>query len=178
MTAHALLGPSSADRWLTCTPSARASEHEPDKRSGFADEGSFAHSVAEHCLINNVRPEQLCGVAPWEQSEYWTQDLRDHVCTYLDYIAAVMAEAGPSARRFVEVRLDLSQYVPGSFGTADCVVIADGTMHVIDLKFGKGIPVSAHDNTQLKLYALGAMLEYGFLYDVSTVRLHIVQPRV
>ena len=178
MSAHALLGPSSAERWLACTPSARAAENEPDKRSGFADEGSFAHSVAEHCLRNAVRPDQLCGVKPWEDSEYWTQDLRDHVCTYLDYINDVLAATPPGATAFIEQKFDLSQYAPESFGTADCVVIADKVMHTIDLKFGKGLLVDAYDNSQLKLYALGAYSTYGFMYDVETVRLHIVQPRI
>jgi len=78
----------------------------------------------------------------------------------------------------LEQRLDYSCYVPEGFGTGDLIVVADGILDIVDLKYGKGVAVSAEDNPQMKLYALGALALFDSLYDIQVVRMSICQPRL
>lgn len=99
---------------------------------------------------------------------------------YVDFVLERLAEVRqtcPDAQVFVEQRLDYSHVAPGGFGTGDCVIVAEPTLHVIDLKYGMGVQVSAVDNPQLKLYGLGALAAFGALYDITEVQLSIFQPR-
>jgi hypothetical protein len=185
MTAHALLSASSSKRWLTCTPSARleATLPEPKRASGqfdFSQEGTLAHSLGEIKL--RLYYEQI-GKSEYEQelqkiqeSEYFTDELADYVDNYVLY---VRSQIGEGDRPLFEQRVDFSDWVPDGFGTADVVILSNYSIRVIDLKFGKGIPVSAQDNTQLRLYALGAWSKFKEDYpDIKEVSYTIHQPRL
>lgn len=180
--AHALLGPSSAHRWLVCTPSARLEEGMADKGSKWSTEGTLAHRMGE--LLLRERFEGADVTADLEvvmQDPLYTAAMGEHMDDYLALVEERMAEAKNRCADpliFIEQKLDYSEYVPEGFGTADCVIIADGQMDVIDLKYGAGIPVSAQDNPQMKLYGLGCVLAFGWAYEVDTVRATIFQPRL
>ena len=172
MAAHAKLSASGAERWLTCPGSIKAEESIPDKSSKFAMEGTAAHELAELCLTKNRTAisylNQLLPESQWKVDE----DMSEHVQTYVDYVDQF------AGHRMIEQRVDFSKYVPDGFGTSDGIIIDNDTMHIIDLKFGKGIRVDADNNSQGKLYAIGALCDYGFLYDVERIVIHIVQPRL
>ena len=183
MTAHAKLSASGSKKWLTCMPSAALEDRFPDERSEYAEEGTFAHHLGEHRLqkklkikLDYKKPELIPGYDKW-----YTQDLSDHVDTYvnvvMERVKAARAEC-PDALVLLEQRLDFSEWVPEGFGTGDVVIVADGFIEVIDLKFGKGVVVEAKDNTQMRLYGAGAYNEYSHLYELNEVRMTICQPRV
>lgn len=167
---HALLSPSASHRWLECPPSVRLTELMEDKPSPYADEGTLAHSIAENKLNNylgytdkNVKCEDT------SMDEY-TDD-------YVAFVAEQMRVLNnPSA--FVEQRVDCSKYVPECYGTCDAFIISDGVLHICDLKYGTGVKVDAVGNYQLRIYALGAFEMFSCLYDISTVRMSIFQPRL
>lgn len=182
---HAILSPSSASRWLACTPSARLEEKFPDSTSNFAEEGTLAHEFGETILRHfnkelkmTAYSKKLCSLA---DSEYYTTDLQVHAENY----AAFVWEKYQSARKRdkqavlrIEEKIDITAYVPEGFGTGDAIIIAEGVLEIIDLKFGKGVRVSADQNKQMMLYALGALDMYNFIYDIHTVRMTIYQPRL
>lgn len=169
--AHALLSASSSARWLACPPSAVAAELYPNEGTEFTREGTLAHEIAEE----TARGEGL--VLDREATECgYTQEMIECAEGYRDYIQE--QTKSDSATVLLEQRVDFSPWVPDGFGTADCILIQGDTMDVIDYKYGKGVAVSAEDNPQMKLYGLGALNEYGFAYDIQTVRLHIYQPRM
>ena len=153
---HALLGPSSSERWLSCPPSARLEEQFPNDTSIYAEEGSFAHSYAERKLNALLRGETVSRDTE-VNDEMWdcTEAYRDFVEE--EYTAAKTETK--DARLLVEQELDFADYVPEGFGTSDAVIVSDNRLEVIDFKYGKGVPVSAQDNSQLRLYALGAYID-------------------
>lgn len=158
---HAKLSPSAAARWLNCPGSVAACADISDKGSVYSDEGTKAHKLAEDCLIEK-RDTDSFNVS---------KEMQDAVQTYVDYVRSIGSPA-------VEQKLDMSDWIPGCFGTADAVVVIGKTIHIIDLKYGKGIKVYAEKNPQLMIYGLGAWSEYEMLMDVENVVLHIVQPRL
>lgn len=178
---HARLSASGSKKWTNCPGSVRLEEQFPDEGSGYAAEGTTAHALAELKLLHATeqitkkdfmkRASELDTDA--EMDEY-TEGYKDYV---LERFAAVSAEC-PDAKLSVEERLELSEYVPDGFGTGDAVIVGFHTLEIIDLKYGKGVPVSAQDNSQLMLYALGALTRYDWLFDVRKVRMHIYQPRI
>lgn len=170
--AHALLSASSAHRWLTCPPSAVAAEAYPEQDTDYTKEGTLAHETAEHIARGGV--PDVDQLRDWG-AEY-TQEMVDCGTNYRDYIQELVTTDDPLI--LLEQRVDFSPWVPDGFGTADCIIIQGDTMDVIDYKYGQGVPVSAVDNPQEKLYGLGALNDYGFAYDVKRVRLHIFQPRI
>lgn len=171
--AHALLSASSAARWLACPPSAVAAEAYENEGTDYTREGTLAHEVAEiYANGDKINMEATTG----EIAEEITQEMIECAEGYRDYIQEQLKS--DSATVLLEQRVDFSPWVPDGFGTADCIVIQGTTMDVIDYKYGKGVAVSAKDNPQMKLYGLGALNDYGFVYDVETVRLHIYQPRM
>lgn len=185
--AHALLSASGASRWLNCTPSAKLEEaHGEKKTSVYAQEGTLAHELSElylrkDVLMNISEDDFLIKFDEIIDNKLFTEDMPNNVEPYVNYCTAQFAAAkehNPLAGIALEVRLDLTEYVPESFGTADCVIIDDDVMEVIDLKYGKGVPVYATWNRQLMLYGLGALRKFDTMYDISTVRLTIVQPRI
>ena len=187
MAAHALLGASSAHRWLECTPSARLEESvgAADEGSPYAEEGTVAHAYAEAELsyrLGLISKRSYAGRCKRPKaSEWWGPEMEEAVGDYASYVCELAAELeaeGKSPVVELEQRVDYSEYVPGGYGTADAVILSEGVLHVIDLKYGKGVPVSAEGNPQLRLYALGAALKYWIVYGFGEVRMTIVQPRL
>lgn len=185
---HALLSASGAHRWMSCTPSARLEEKygEPDKPSAYAAEGTVAHEMAELYLRKDILQELDDAtfndkLAALMDSEYFNDEMFEEVPKYVDYCEEQYRAAKtetPDAAILIEQKVDLTQWIPEAFGSNDCIIITDGHMEVIDLKYGKGIPVSATANKQLMLYALGAYAKYSILYDIQSISLTIVQPRL
>lgn len=183
---HALLSASGSHIWLHCPPAARQQESFQDNTTEYAEEGRFAHSLAELRLRKHytlMKPSEFKKeLAKLQASSLYSAEMESHIETYMDYISSVYLAYRTQPHIVFERRLDYSAWVPEGFGTGDCVMIhlgdTGGTLQVIDLKYGKGVPVSAEDNPQLKLYALGAVAQYMMLYSFSTVRWTIVQPRL
>ena len=185
--AHALLSASGASRWLGCTPSARLEEEfGVDKPSPYAAEGTLAHELSEliirHDILKTVSDEQFEEQAiKIFENELYQPEMIDYAHIYVDYIRDEFMASKVNTQDailIIEERVDLRTWVPESFGSCDAIIIADGVMKVIDLKYGKGVPVSAVGNKQLMLYGLGAYEKYAIMYDIHTVELHIVQPRI
>ena len=179
---HSLAGASNAHQWLECPPSIMAEQKygEPDKGSEAAAEGTLAHKLAEDHLTKLLKGKKATTPKAIKEDPLFKPSMIEHVGVYCDAVLETLTEMRQHGDPviYLEQRLDLSAYIPEGFGTADCVIIGDGTMHVFDLKYGKGIPVSAEENPQLKLYGLGCIEEFGCLYDIKEVVLHIVQPRL
>jgi hypothetical protein len=176
MSKHALLSPSAAHRWLNCPPSARLCEDIADQTSTYAEEGSQAHELCEYKL-----KKFLGGKAkdPRPNLSYFDQTMEDATDDYLNFCTAEFERLKAHGEPFmaVEQRVHYEEYVPEGSGSADCVIIGDGEMVVCDFKYGAGIAVSAEDNPQLRLYALGCLLAFDALYDIETVKMCIIQPR-
>ena len=185
MRSHAKLSPSGASRWIKCTAAPSLEAEYPETSSSYAEEGTFAHSLAELCTRSALgeikKTEYQKELKALQTSEFYNQEMLEHCEEYSTYIVnklAELKEACPDAFAELEVKLDLTEYVPEGFGTADCIIIAEPKIQVIDFKYGKGVKVEAEGNIQMELYALGALLKYGSLYDVETVGMTIVQPRL
>jgi hypothetical protein len=183
--AHAILSASGASRWMACTPSARLEQQFENKTSEYAAEGTLAHELGELKLkkvLEGLSSRSFNSkLKKIQEDKLYTADMPDYVDVYVDTCLERYSEARaktPDALFKIEQRLDFSEWVPEGFGTGDFVIIADGTMEVCDLKYGKGVPVSADNNKQMMLYALGAISEFGFLYDIEKVRMTIIQPRL
>lgn len=185
--AHALLSASGANRWLACTPSARLEEKYGEKTSSaFTEEGTVAHELAELML----RLELIGDISKAEyeekfrrmaESEYLNESMVDYLYAYISYCREQFAAARANdmfSEIHVEKKLDLREYIPEGFGTCDCIIIGNGTLEVIDLKYGKGVQVSAEWNKQLMLYGLGALVAYDTEFEFDTVQFTIVQPRL
>ena len=172
---HAILSASSAHRWMNCSPSARL-ELEFNDRSGIAAlEGSAAHALGEYKL-----KKALGEKAKRPTSDFDCQEMEDYTDAYVDFILEAIEMVKHSCKDpliLIEKRLDFSKYVPDGFGTGDIVIIADKTLHIIDFKYGQGVLVSAEDNPQMKLYALGALELYDGIYDIENILMTIYQPR-
>ena len=185
MAGHALLSPSAASRWLTCTPAPRLEALFPDKSSEFADEGTVAYAVAEFYLRNlddelgfEIDIEAAFSddkLGPMFE-EHYSDELKQHAIDFGDF---VLEEAVGDHALLIEQKLDLRMWgVPEGFGTGDAIVVRDGTLFMNDLKYGRGVKVSAVENKQLMLYALGCIDAYSFLYGFDTISLRIYQPRL
>ncbi len=178
---HALLSASKAYQWLACPPSAKWEQEFPESTSDAAEEGRFAHALAEDHLLKRIKGRKITTTKQFREAKWYRPAMEEHVATYSDVIADVynqMVQEGRDPYIYLETQLDLSEWVPDGFGTADCIVIAEGHLHVFDFKYGKGVPVSAEENPQLKLYALGAIKAYDWMYPIDEVTLHIIQPRL
>jgi hypothetical protein len=185
VTAHALLSASGSKRWLSCTPSARLESTLPEqKRSAngfdFSQEGTMAHTLGEIKLRHYFGQ---IGIEEYQReyeiiknTPYYNDDFEANVDNYVLY---VRSQIGEGDTPLFEQRVDFSDWVPDGFGTADVVILSKHAIRVIDLKFGKGVPVSALDNTQLRLYALGAWSKFKEEYpDIKEVSYTIHQPRL
>lgn len=178
---HAVLGASSAHRWLACTASARLEQGYEDKPSEHAAEGTLAHAVAEARLSRLLAGKKPITPTKLKKHELYKPVMDEHADAFADYVFEQLTEARehcPDAIVLLEQRIDYSEYVPDGFGTADVVLIADEEMHVFDYKYGKGVPVVATNNSQIRLYSLGAYLEFRCLYDIRRITGHIFQPRL
>ena len=173
---HALLSASASDRWLHCPPSARLCELYEDKGSDYAAEGTDAHTLCEYKLRKALGME---AVDPTENLTWFNQEMDECANDYVAYILELVEAAKETCSDpvvLIEQRVDFSRWVESGWGTSDAILIADGTMHVIDYKHGLGILVSAVENPQLKCYALGALELFDGIYDIDNVCVHIVQP--
>ena len=174
--AHAKLSASGSARWMNCPGSVAAEEPYPQKPSSvFALEGTRAHEVAEKCFRKNCDAEKFIGEII--EGEEIDQDMTYYVQQYVDYVRSFETD---DCEMLIEERLDFSHLVPGGFGTGDNIIILpkEKTVHIFDLKYGKGVEVHAFENTQAQLYASGVLNEFGFLHDIEKIHIHIVQPRL
>ncbi|WP_302612139.1 DUF2800 domain-containing protein [uncultured Muribaculum sp.] len=180
---HALLSPSAAHRWMNCTAAPRLEATMPDKESPYAQEGTLAHAYCAKKLKSFMGLDTKGEEKEIAQlnDKYHTGEMDEYTDTYMTIVLEKFNAARSvtkDAQLLIETRLDFSEYVPEAFGTSDTTIIADGLMEVIDFKYGKGVRVSAVDNEQMKIYALGAYLKHSFEYRIDRVRMAIVQPRI
>lgn len=184
---HAILSPSSSERWLNCTPSARLAEEAGSKTSEYAEEGTTAHELAEYALkswiYGTFYPE--CDDLPVPQeiasNKYYSEEMKEAILRYVDFVTGEFYEmqkgpfGGPVAT-YLEEKLDISKYAPDSFGSADVSLVSEQIVHIIDLKYGKGVRVPA-ESPQFKMYALGVLAKFGGP-KVRRVRMSVAQPRL
>lgn len=173
---HARVSPSKGKQILSCTASLALEEQFEDEQSPYAAEGTAGHALAEHLIKKYLKQRTKRPV-----SDYYMDVLLEAVDDYVSYVAGQIEEAKKEcadAVFFVEHRVDLTAFVPECFGTADMVIITDKKVHVIDLKLGQGVRVDAEKNVQLMIYGLGLLQTADSLFDVDTVELTIVQPRL
>ena len=179
---HALLSASSSKQWLHCPPSVRLQEGFPNESSVYAEEGTFAHEVCEYKVKKYLHQR----VKRPQSEEFDTEEIEQITDVYAEFVISIieqMKENGCEPIAFVEERVDYSHIAPSGFGTADMLIIGKdengkGLIHVCDFKTGKGVFVDADHNSQMMLYALGGLAAYGFLYEIETVRMSIIQPRL
>lgn len=175
--AHATLSASSSERWLNCPPSARLCEAYEDKGSDYAAEGTDAHALCE------FRLKQALGMPagdPIENLSWYNTEMEECAASYAAYVVELLETAKQTCSDpvvMIEQRVDFSRWVQDGFGTADCILIADGVMNIVDYKHGKGVEVSAVGNPQMRLYALGALEIFDGIYDIDRVCMTIFQPR-
>ena len=183
--AHAMLSASSAHRWLACPPSVRLSEQFSDQPTVYAEEGTFLHELCElklHRYLGDIAPDVLeAQFQEHKDNDFYSDEAESVTDEYVQFcieiIEAVKASC-PDPLILVEHRLDYSEIVPDGFGTGDLLIVGDGVLEIIDFKGGRGVRVDADHNPQLMLYALAGLLEFDALYDIHTVRMSIVQPRL
>ena len=175
MGKHAILSASSSHRWMNCSPSARLEQQFEDRETTAAAEGTAAHALAEHKLRKALKMRSKKPMSPFDSDE-----MDEHTDAYVSFVLEQLELARqtcPDPVVLIEQRLDFSRYVPDGFGTGDCILIADKNLHIIDLKYGSGIVVSAEHNTQMMLYALAALEVFDTLYDIEEISMTIFQPR-
>lgn len=177
MIKHALLSASSMQRILECPPSARLCANIEDRASPYAQQGTDAHELCEYKILkalgNPVRD-------PRDALAFYDAEMENCTEEYLNFVMEQFQEAKeycPDPIILVEQKLDFSKWVPDGFGTGDCLIVADSCLHIIDFKYGLGILVDAERNPQMMCYALGALDIYDGIYDISTVKMTIFQPR-
>ena len=176
MSGHAMLSPSAASRWMSCTASAALEASLPGQTTSFAKEGTQAHVVAEFAAR-----EALGLPLPPNMFDTPDDEMMEAAAIYADHIKETYLKAKETCTDVIaetEIRLDLTAWIPEGFGTADCLIVADGTLYVIDFKYGKGVLVEAEGNKQMMIYALGALGWADLLYSINTVCMTIIQPRI
>lgn len=174
--------PSASCKWLNCPGSVSLESEFPDKETDYTREGTLAHKIAElkvrkHFTVMSQK-EYGGGMKACEADPLYDKEMQGYTDIYLDYIKEVAM--GFSSAPFVaaEKQVSFEEYAPGGFGTSDCIIIGDNKMYVCDFKYGKGVPVDAHENTQGMLYALGALMAFRMFYDIKSVVISIIQPRL
>ena len=175
--AHAILSASSSHRWLNCPPSARLCETYEDKGSNYAAEGTDAHSLCEYKLRKALG---MGAVDPSEHLTWYDEEMEDCANGYATYIMELVESAKETCADpvvLIEQRVDFSRWVEQGFGTSDTIIIADGTLRVIDYKHGLGVLVEADNNPQMMCYALGALELFDAIYDIDNVAMTVYQPR-
>lgn len=184
---HAVLSPSSSERWLNCTPSARLADAAGSKTSEYAEEGTTAHELAEYVLgcwtDGTFLPE--CEEMPVPENiasnKYYSEEMKEAISHYVNFVTGEFYEMqkgpfGGSVRMYLEEKLDISGYAPESFGSADVSLVSEQILHIIDLKYGKGVKVPA-ESPQFKMYALGVVAKFGGP-KVKRIRMSVAQPRL
>lgn len=182
--AHSILPASGAHKWLYCPPSARLEDEIPDKAGMAADEGTLAHGLCE-LKLSKIFTDQNMSTRSYnsrlkkiKENELYQPEMDRFTDEYVEYVKGLAFSMPTAPTVMLEKRLDYGNYAPEGFGTGDCVMLQGENLHIVDFKYGKGVPVKAEGNPQLALYALGALSEYGFIYPVKNITLHIVQPRI
>lgn len=180
---HALLSASSSHKWLVCTPSARLEEQFENKTSEYMAEGTLAHEIAEFKLrkyffVGITKRSYNAQMKKFENDENYSTEMQGHTDSYLNYVKELALQSNTKPFVAIEQMIDYSKYVPEGFGTADFLMILGDTLYIVDFKYGKGVLVSAEDNPQMKLYALGALEQFKILYPISKVKMAIFQPRL
>ncbi len=185
MGTHAILSASSAHRWMHCTPSARLEETFENTTSVFAEEGTFMHELGELKLRKYIDEIKVTDykekLKELKANQFYNSEIDEAVEIYVSFARELIEETKKKCKDpivLLEQRLDFSKYVEKGFGTGDLVVVADKTLHVVDLKGGQGVKVSSEKNPQMMLYALGALQLFDCLYDIHIVRMSICQPRL
>lgn len=178
---HARLSASGSKKWLNCPGAIQLEAQFPDTTSEYAAEGTTAHTLAEAKI--NLAMKKISRIGYHKQVEKLdiSEDMQEYTDGYRDFVLERYNAALQNCKDavlVVERRIDLSSYIPGGFGTGDAVIISTGALEIIDLKYGQGVPVSAENNSQLRLYALGALDCYDYLYGIDTVTMTIYQPRI
>lgn len=184
---HALLSPSSSSRWLNCTPSARLAENAENKSSVYAEEGTLFHEICEYCLAQwNAgvwEPDPFGEELPELKDDHlmhplFKQEMFKHARNYCDFVMNEnynLEKSDGACKMLLEEKVDISEYAPECFGSVDCQLVGRDTLIVIDLKYGEGVKVYAERNTQMMLYALGAIKGKP---SIKTIRLVIAQVRL
>lgn len=182
--AHALLSASGAHRWMVCTPSAKLEEGFPDTTSEAAREGTLAHELAElkarHYFYTPDfgKKKYTTRANKLKKEDLWKDEMERYTDEYLDYLKVTALNLNTAPYVAIEQKLDLGNWIPEGFGTADCVMVYGNTVHVFDFKYGKGVQVDAEQNPQMMLYALGVYAAYKMLYPIEQICMTIVQPRI
>jgi hypothetical protein len=177
MIAHALLSASASHRWINCPPSARLCADKEDKVSEYALQGTDAHNLCEYKLKKAIAMKVN---DPTENLTYYDAEMEECTQEYANFCSKILEEVKKNCNdpiMLIEQRLDFSKYVPEGFGTGDCVVVSDKTLHIVDYKHGKGLEISSENNTQMLCYALGALNLFDGIYDITEVSMTIFQPR-
>lgn len=183
MTAHAKLSASGSKKWITCTPSANLESQFTDEGSSYAAEGTFMHALFEHLLLGYLeRKQHVASMGMLDgYHQFYSEELKDAVLDAVDKAIERIVYARSVCKDpviLLEQRLDYSAWVPEGFGTGDMVIITDDYIEIADLKGGSGVAVSAYQNSQFRLYMLGAHATYGHLYDAKVMRGTVLQPRL
>ena len=182
--AHAKLSASGASRWATCPGSVQMEDGIPDKESVYAQEGTLAHEMSELKLKHYLDPKGFgkrklnAAIKKLKDNELYQAEMDSFTDTYVDFIKEKALSFSSNPYIEIEKRVDFSRWVDGGFGTCDCILIHGSTLSIIDLKYGKGVPVSSEQNEQLILYALGAYDAFNLIYNLDKIELNIVQPRI
>lgn len=182
--AHAKLSASGASRWATCPGSVQMEDGIPDKESVYAQEGTLAHEMSELKLKHYLDPKGFgkrklnAAIKKLKENDLYQAEMESYTDTYVDFIKEKALSFPSNPYIEIEKRVDFSRWVDGGFGTCDCVLIHGSTLSIIDLKYGKGVPVSSEQNEQLILYALGAYDAFNLIYNLDKIELNIVQPRI
>ena len=181
---HALLSASSASRWLNCTAAPRFEEGLPERTSEYAEEGRLAHAIGELKVLKKCTPMSTrtynTRLNKLKKNPLYDPEMDKTTDLYLEHITEQVMDYDSAPTVAVEVRVDFSDYVPEGFGTCDCCIIGGDLLSITDYKHGKGVPVSAVGNPQMKLYALGALRRYAAVFGdtIKRVRMTIDQPRL
>lgn len=172
---HALLSPSSSQRWLKCTKSAILETEFENKSTTAAEEGTAFHALCEHKLKKALRRRSKRPV-----SSFNTDEMEEHSDAYVEFVLEQLEKAKQTCSDpmvLIEQKVDLSEYVPDSYGTADCLIVSDNNLHIIDAKYGVGCYIEVSENPQLMCYGIAALSIYESLYDIKEVSLSVFQPR-
>lgn len=193
MTSHAILSPSSAERWLNCPGSLYATKDLPDVNTSYAKEGTTAHALAEFCLKFNKKAVDSLGKLMTPNGVYVDDEMAEAVQEYVDNVNGIKASMSDLLIVDIEQKLDFTDILDiasvkdtlpadtdkfAAFGTADVIIVGNGELQIHDLKYGKGVQVYAEDNKQLMIYALAAYQYYSLCCDITKVSMHIHQPRL
>lgn len=184
---HAILSPSSAKRWINCTPSALLAEAAGSKSSVYAEEGTLAHEIAEYALtkyLEGAYDPIIDDAVPLKdehlENPLFGVDMADYIRDYCEFVIGEnyeMQKQDGSSKMYLERRVDITDYAPDSFGSVDVTLVSDKTIHIIDLKFGAGVKVYADHNEQMMMYALGA-LKAAVSDRITKIKMTIAQVRL